>query len=141
MAFLEKFRAWRKRRYHKRLLTAEQKILKRDKKECARIARAFNLRYVLAARFDTSSNAEVPGDRGEFGLPVYEGNRWMCPSCNRIHAPVRHSFWVGMIYPTCCEYEEGIRHDDLGKLGCLKRPLGWCGMNGLYRKMLAEGLK
>ena len=36
--------------------------------------------------------------------------RWMCPTCHKVHAPTEPSFWVGWLYPKCCEFPEGERH-------------------------------
>lgn len=137
----KKWRQRREERHIRNLRIHEDILLKRDADERAEIARVFNDRYCTAERYDKSSNADVPGDTGYYGLATKVGFRWMCPTCNQIHAPLRFSFFVGLIYPTCCEHHEGSRNDSLGKLGTLKRPLGMCGPKGLYIKLLRANLE
>lgn len=124
-----------------RLRAEEQKIVDRDRAERAAIALAFNRRYSVAARYDTSSNESVPGDPGAFGLHVKQGYRWMCPTCNALHAPLRNSVFVGLIYPSCCKLPEGSRHLDTPTVFNLFRPIGWCGPSGLYLRLTRAGME
>lgn len=73
-------------------------------------AYAFNVKHVVNERYDLCDRSIVPGDRDLLGFTVRGGYRWMCPTCNTIHAPIKHSFWIGLIYPSCCEHPEGVRH-------------------------------
>lgn len=125
-----------------RLRIAEQALLERDRSERENIARVFNMRYCTAERYDRSSNKYVPNDwdskPGVFGFSrdLKEGYRWMCPNCNVIHSPLRNTLTKGLIYPKCCTFREDARHLDYPDVGILKRPIGWCGHDGLYLKML-----
>ena len=122
------------------LLNKEKRLIEQDRKEKRLIARVFNERYCIADRHDRTDDSYVDGDLGFFGLRPKKGNRWMCPSCNRIHAPIRNSLWTGLQYPACCEFEEGSRHDDLSKNSCLKRPFGFYGTEGMSFKLEKLGI-
>lgn len=37
------------------------------------------------------------------------GHRWMCPECNKTHAPTEYSPFSGLQYPRCCGTGEGHR--------------------------------
>lgn len=139
---LPTFKEWRKQRHRFKLLAEEQRILERDLQEKAAIAMAFNNRYTTGARYDKSCDDPVPGGKNaDGGLDVKQGYRWMCPDCNTIHAPLEFSIWTGLQYPACCRYRRGDRNDDIGPHANLKRPKGWCGPGGLFRKFLAEGIE
>lgn len=123
----------------------EAAMLKRDSKEKRAIARAFNLRYVLGAKFfleETGKFDRKEDGVGLFGIIAERGNAWMCPECNRIHASIRMSTWTGLIYPKCCSSAEGSRHDDLPSLASQRRPIGEYGTNGLFfRRLRAQPAK
>lgn len=136
-----KIKNWWAERTIRNLRIREEILLKRDAVERADIAMVFNLRYCIAVRFDRKEEGHLPGDTGQFGQKVKKGNRWMCPSCNTIHAPVRHESFRGIIYPACCNLREGSRHDDLPNLATLKRPLGMYGWNALSLKLRRAGLE
>lgn len=123
------------------LIVEEQKILRRDAEEKRKIAAAFNDRYCMATVYEKDEPKRDSDKYDGFGILVKRGYRWMCPECNMIHAPLRYCGLGGLIYPRCCSSHEGRRADELGKTGNLQRPLGWCGPDGLYRKMLASGLR
>jgi hypothetical protein len=72
-------RAWR--------LHREEQAKLRRKQELANIAKTFNDRHTYRA---------------------LEG-RWMCPSCNAIHAQDGYSYFTGRLFPACCEYSSGDR--------------------------------
>jgi len=136
-----KFKDWWTERAILKVRIQEDILLKRDARERAMIAEVFNDRYCIAERYDKTTEELVPGHPGIFGIPVKQGNRWMCPTCNQIHAPVSHDSLVGLRYPACCEHRAEYKYDKLNKLGTLKRPLGFCGPGGLYRKMLKLGIE
>ena len=68
----------------------------KDAAECFAVASAFNNRYTF----------RIPYDKKQIG---WDGYRWMCPTCNKIHAPTEYSPFVGIMYPACCEYRSGER--------------------------------
>lgn len=123
------------------LILQEQKILRKDAEEKRKIAAAFNDRYCMATVYVKDEPKRDTDKEDGFDPFVKRGYRWMCPECNVIHAPLRYCGLGGLIYPRCCSSHEGRRADELGKTGNLKRPLGWCGPQGLYRKMLDSGLR
>lgn len=149
MAFLVRVMQWlemwkesrlkkKKKKVTLQLKAMERQILKRDARERREIARVFNNRYCMAERYDRSSNNPIPGygDGGFLFNQMLEGYRWMCPTCNAIHPPVENSFTHGLIYPSCCSHPKGGRIETLdSEIGNLKRPIGWCGPDGLYLKM------
>lgn len=118
----------------------EAKMWKRDIRERAAIAACFNERYVVATLYDPESKMILPGGTGWFGREVTDGYRWMCPNCNKIHAPVRMDSFTGPVYPPCCHFDGRWRYDTLGKKGQLKRPIGWSGPNGLYIRFLRTNI-
>ena len=83
------------------------KTAKRDSAERAAIAKAFNDRYCYRVMYEPKA-AHLSGT-AVFGLMPRGGNRWMCPACNRIHAPTECSVWSGLQYPACCATCEGNR--------------------------------
>ena len=92
------FRAWRERR---------RQI--RDDRERAAIAKAFNDRYCFRVEYNRNS-PRLTGT-AVFGILPRGGNRWMCPWCNSIHAPISCSAFSGLQYPECCGTPEGPRLD------------------------------
>jgi hypothetical protein len=38
-------------------------------------------------------------------------SRWMCPSCNRVVNAYGLSSFGGLMFPGCCEFEQGGRRD------------------------------
>lgn len=141
MNWRARFKTWRRSRQIAGIRAEEQRIVDRDLRERAAIAAAFNQRYVGGARYDVSSDAAVPGDLGNFGMVMKVGHRWMCPNCNAVHPALRFSMWVGTIFPACCKHPEGSRNNDLRSGFNLKRPLGYCGPGGLYKRLLDAGLE
>jgi hypothetical protein len=138
----QQFKEWRTSRERLELLLEEVKILERDRKERAHIAHVFNYRYATGTVYDKTRKGEkMPGDKGDWDRELPMGFKWMCPDCNQLHDPLRFSHFTGIIYPACCETREGSRNDDLGDGANLKRPIGWCGPDGLFRKMLSAGMK
>lgn len=111
---------------------------KRQLANKAATARKFNNRFCYAERY-VEEDKFIPGV-GVGGSRLRGGYRWMCPGCNALHAPMRHTAFVGLIYPACCAHREGSRYETLGKNGLLKRPLGWAGPDGLYRKLRLAGI-
>lgn len=79
----------------------------RDIAERRAIAKAWNDRYCYRVLFD--DKAERLRGTAMYGLPPRGGNRWMCPDCNRIHAPTECSVWSGLQYPACCTTGAGDR--------------------------------
>ncbi len=137
----EQIRQWWIRRHERKLRRLETKMWIADRKERQAIARAFNDRYALAERFDLSSDEPVPGEWADTAHSTPQGNRWMCPTCNQIHAPYEFSAFSGLYYPSCCEYPKGPRDDRLGPTSELKRPLGWYGPEGLALKFRRANLE
>jgi hypothetical protein len=120
-----------------RLLRLESTLQKADLKERQRIAHVFNTRYVLGDKFFKHETGVFEGPEdgfGAYGIRAAKGNAWMCPTCNAIHAPIRMSTFIGLIYPSCCEYPESDRCDGLPRIGTLKRPIGMFGLNGIYQQ-------
>lgn len=87
------------------ILASTRKLLaeRRDAAERAAIAKAFNDRYCYRREY-VESHAFLPGN-----ATCLSGYRWMCPSCNQIHAPTECSVWVGLHYPPCCATPAGHR--------------------------------
>jgi hypothetical protein len=79
----------------------------RDIAERRAIAKAWNDRYCYRVLFD--EKAERLTGTAMCGLLPRGGNRWMCPDCNRIHAPTECSVWSGLQYPACCTTGAGNR--------------------------------
>ena len=85
----------------------KQRSKARDDAELRAIAKAFNNRYTYRKTYQ-STGKTLPGKTyGE--LPISDGYRWMCPTCNTIHAPTEVSVWSGLQYPACCEHGAGHR--------------------------------
>lgn len=141
MPLLQRFKEWRKERKIAALQIKATKLRNADAQERREIAQRFNERYVSATPYDKESTGKLPGETGAWGRPVSDGYRWMCPNCNKIHAGLRNSLWVGIIYPKCCTFPEGERFTTLGPRGDLLRPLGFCGPKGLYVKALQLGVE
>lgn len=80
---------------------------RRDASERRAIAKLWNDRYCY--RVQHEEKAERLTGTAVFGLLPKGGNRWMCPDCNRIHAPTECSVWSGLQYPACCTTPEGHR--------------------------------
>jgi hypothetical protein len=78
-------------------------------KEMAELARRFNDLYCFNKQF--VPNQERLTGSAMFGILPEGGNRWMCPVCNKIHAPLSCSVWSGLQYPACCKTWEGHRLD------------------------------
>lgn len=76
-------------------------------KEKAEVARRFNDIYCFDQQY--VENAERLTGTAMFGILPRGGHRWMCPSCNKIHAPLSCSVWSGLQYPSCCNFPEGHR--------------------------------
>lgn len=71
------------------------------------IAKAFNDRYCY--RIQHEANApRLSGGAYNGPIPM-GGNRWMCPECNLIHAPLECNMFSGLQYPRCCSTSEGNR--------------------------------
>ena len=79
----------------------------RDIAERRAIAKAWNDRYCYRVLFD--AKAERLTGTAMYGLLPRGGNRWMCPDCNRVHAPTECSVWSGLQYPACCTTGAGHR--------------------------------
>lgn len=141
MSLWTDLKGWWQDRAQNKLVREYSRIMRRDAKEKAALARLFNNRYMHAERFDKSSNEAVPGSPGACGIPVRQGNRWMCPSCNAIHAPEINSVFSGLIYPACCEFPRSHRWDKMDKIGSLYRPLGMYGPDGLWIRLKRAGLE
>lgn len=62
---------------------------RRNKRELFRIALTFNRRH-------TFPHGIAPA-------------RWMCPTCNTVHASTSHNFLTGLQYPACCNFGAGHR--------------------------------
>lgn len=139
----DKVKAWQDSRIKQKILSRQLSIELADKKEKAAIALVFNTRYVLADKFfkEETGRFDRPEDGvGLFGILARRGNAWMCPTCNRIHASIRMSTFAGLIYPACCQFGEGPRHDDLPAKASLKRPIGMFGHDGIYQQRLQAGI-
>lgn len=142
LSWKERLQQWWSVRYKRRLRRLEARMWSRDRKERQAIARAFNDRYAIAERYDLSSDKSVPGQWNGTPYAHPQGNRWMCPTCNRLHAPVEFNPFTGLHYPTCCEHQAGpCRAEQLGPACDLKRPLGWHGPNALALKFRQVGLE
>jgi hypothetical protein len=118
-----------------KILRNELAIMEADKKERELIAFAFNTRYVMGDKFFKNETGEFDGPEdglGMCGMRVKKGFAWMCPTCNTIHQAIRMSVFVGLIYPSCCEFPSGTRDDKLPSKASLKRPIGMYGFNGIY---------
>jgi len=76
-------------------------------KEKAELARRFNDLYCFDKQY--VENQERLTGTAIFGILPKGGNRWMCPTCNKIHAPLNCSVWSGLQYPQCCGFCEGHR--------------------------------
>jgi hypothetical protein len=79
----------------------------RDADERRAIAKAFNDRYCYRVQYEKSAK-QLDGT-AMYGLLPRGGNRWMCPDCNRIHAPTECSVFSGLQYPACCTTALGHR--------------------------------
>lgn len=84
------------------------RLLRKDVEEKRRIAHHFNARYAYCTPYVNEEGKIGPGV-GVFGIPYGRGYRWMCPACNRIHAPYSASNFTGLQYPACCGYRSGHR--------------------------------
>lgn len=71
------------------------------------LAKSFNDLYCFANTYESSD--KTLGGTALYGLLPTDGNRWMCPKCNKIHAPIACSVWSGLQYPRCCSTAEGHR--------------------------------
>ena len=80
-----------------------------DQAERHAIAKAFNDRYCYRVLYD--DKAERLTGSAMYGILPRGGNRWMCPDCNRIHAPTEFSVFSGLQYPACCTAGNGHRLD------------------------------
>jgi hypothetical protein len=80
-----------------------------DKAERHAVAKAFNDRYCYRVLYD--AKAERLTGTAMYGMLPRGGNRWMCPDCNRIHAPTECSVFSGLQYPACCTAGRGHRLD------------------------------
>ena len=85
----------------------EKREKKRDSEERRAIAKAFNDRYCYRVLYEP--DAPPLGGTAMCGLLPPGGNRWMCPDCNHIHAPVECSVFSGLQYPACCNTGYGNR--------------------------------
>ncbi len=79
----------------------------RDAAERRAIAKAWNDRYCYRVLLDPKAE-RLPGT-GMGGFTARGGYRWMCPDCNRLHAPTECSVWSGLQYPACCTTGQGNR--------------------------------
>lgn len=84
-----------------------KRVAQRDIAERRAIAKAWNDRYCYRVQWD--DKAERLTGTAMCGLLPRGGNRWMCPDCNRIHAPTECSVWSGLQYPACCTTSAGNR--------------------------------
>ena len=84
-----------------------QRKARRDATERVDIARAFNDRYCYRVLYDPKA-VRMTGT-AMCGLLPLGGYRWMCPNCNRIHAPTECSVCSGLQYPACCQFGAGNR--------------------------------
>jgi hypothetical protein len=71
------------------------------------VAKHFNDLYCYGMEY-VKSTTRLTGSGMGGHLPT-SGNRWMCPDCNLIHAPVECSVWSGLQYPACCSTGGGHR--------------------------------
>lgn len=134
-------RSWLQRWRVYWLRRRERHMWLKDLAERQAIAQAFNARYVAAERHDCSDDSPVKGDPGDCGIAIPQGNRWMCPTCNAVHAPLSNSVFSGLQYPACCVYATGPRTSGLGRYGYHLRPIGWYGPYGLFKRFLHAGLR
>jgi hypothetical protein len=85
----------------------QHRAYERERDEKAAIAKAFNDRYCYRVRHDAADKTVI--GTGIFGGNFVGGFRWMCPECNKIHAPKKLSMFTGLQYPACCSTHEGDR--------------------------------
>lgn len=85
----------------------DRRLEKADVLERRAIAKAFNDRYCYRVQYE--ADAPRLGGTAMYGLLPTGGNRWMCPECNRIHAPTECSVFSGLQYPACCHTGYGNR--------------------------------
>lgn len=78
-----------------------------DIEERRAVAKAWNDRYCYRVLHDDLAD-RLTGT-AMYGLLPRGGNRWMCPDCNRIHAPIGCSVFDGLQYPACCATGAGNR--------------------------------
>lgn len=101
LVFLEE--AWK--------LSRKIKLEREEKKQIKAIAKCFNDRYAYKEQY-TKSKDWLPhtGAKPETQTSnVRAGYAWMCPECNKIHAPLSWSVFSGLQYPRCCSFPEGHR--------------------------------
>jgi hypothetical protein len=83
--------------------------------ERAGIAKQFNDLYTCRAQYVPDAPPlpiEFFSVRKPFapGLPfVPSGNLWMCPNCNKVHAPFAFNPISGLLFPQCCATAAGHR--------------------------------
>ena len=104
-----------------RKIAGQQAEYEKDKAERRKIAEAFNYRYTYMAVFPPLSADELKHPRlKNFKDGATSAWRaWMCPTCQQIHRPLEFSFWIGVVYPRCCEFPAGERHNK--KWGYLRK--------------------
>ena len=78
-----------------------------DLAERRAVAKVFNDRYCYRVQYE--ENAERLTGTAAYCILPRSGNRWMCPECNRIHAPTECSLFTGIQYPACCNTASGNR--------------------------------
>ncbi len=86
---------------------SEARRVARGAAERRALAKAFNNLYCYQVQYEP--NADRLGGTALSGLLPPGGNRWMCPDCNRLHAPTECSVFSGLQYPACCTTGEGNR--------------------------------
>lgn len=75
------------------------------------ISEAFNHRYVFKHPYPGAVEASIPEKTAQVvcGRRGDGARRWMCHTCNKIHAPTHYSLLVGLCYPACCGNQAGAR--------------------------------
>lgn len=125
-----------------KILIDEMRIKKVDADERAAIARQFNIRYVIGAKYFQNETGEwdrPEDDTAHYSFRMDRGTAWMCPECNLIHAGTGFKNYQGVLYPACCSSRAGGRLTDLPSKAELKRPIGMFGYDGIfYRRLKAD---
>lgn len=94
--------------------TREDRQARKEAKAIAHVAKVFNERYYSKNSYAREGTRFIPKVTAgvEHGVPMNDGaRRWMCPQCNKIHAPYAYSILVGLLYPPCCDRPAGDRSE------------------------------
>lgn len=98
---------WLDRMAEERKKAKEKKLKELKKAERAQVAKVFNDYFCYNNAF-VEDAPHLEGTVYGFGY-AKAINRWMCPDCNNIHAPVAVSVFDGIHYPKCCNTAFGNR--------------------------------